>query len=245
MSVGSEDLGWALSSLAGFLLVIAGIAAVIAWAGRREGGWLTVVRATRALAIGWVVLGLVALPIVVVRAFAESETVITNLSAHVDWPGQLSCGEPVTHQGATLTCASINEVTATITGLGFAPRAMLGLGQVLGLILLVVPGVALAVICVQMLRRAPFSPVVGRTLFASAIVVLICGLSAEVVSGIGRGLAAAEVLPPYSSDSLSVSAGGFLLNLPLWPIGAALALTALGAVFRHGAVLQRDTERLV
>jgi hypothetical protein len=56
-------------------------------------------------------------------------------------------------------------------------------------------------------------------------------------------LAAAEALPRSGAEL--VSNGVFSLTLPLWPIGAALALAALGVVFRHGAVLQRETEGLV
>ncbi len=131
MSVGSEDLGWALAMLGGFLLIVGGIAGMIAWAGRREGGWMTVVR------------------------------------------------------------AGINQASATIVGLSFGARALLGLGQVLAVILVIVPG---------------------------AVVAVICGPTAS---------------------------GGFSLTVPLWPIGAALALGALGAVFRRGAVLLRETEGLV
>ena len=35
------------------------------------------------------------------------------------------------------------------------------------------------------------------------------------------------------------------ISVDFWPIGAALGFAALAAVFRYGAVLQRDTERLV
>ena len=39
--------------------------------------------------------------------------------------------------------------------------------------------------------------------------------------------------------------GIYRVEVSLWPVGAALALGALGAVFRRGAVLQRETEGLV
>lgn len=54
---------------------------------------------------------------------------------------------------------------------------------------------------------------------------------------------AAEALPRSGAEL--VSNGVFSLTLPLWPIGAALALSALGVVLRHGTVLQRETEGLV
>ena len=37
----------------------------------------------------------------------------------------------------------------------------------------------------------------------------------------------------------------FVVNFPFWPIAAGLAFAALGAVLRHGAHLQRETEGLV
>jgi type VI protein secretion system component VasF len=65
-----------------------------------------------------------------------------------------------------------------------------------------------------------------------------------MLDGISKGAASAAALPPDGS-SAAFTDGGFSVTLPWWPVGAALALLALAAVFRYGAKLQRETEGLV
>jgi hypothetical protein len=95
------------------------------------------------------------------------------------------------------------------------------------------------------MKGTPFSRAVGRWMLITAVVVLIAGVGGDLATDIGRELAAAAVLPPPDSGAAVTTKGYPRIDVSLWPIGAALALGALGAVFRHGAVLQRETEGLV
>jgi hypothetical protein len=122
---------------------------------------------------------------------------------------------------------------------------LLAAAQTLWSLLTVLPAVALGVVCFQLLRGVPFARTVTRTLIVSAGAVFVLGMAAPVLDGISKGAASAAALPPDDGSAAAFSAGGFSVSLPIWPVGAALALIALAAVFRYGARLQRDTEGLV
>lgn len=54
----------------------------------------------------------------------------------------------------------------------------------------------------------------------------------------------AVMLPGAGSGAAVTTQAFFNLAVSLWPVGAALALAALAAVFRHGSDLQRHTAAL-
>ena len=165
----------------------------------------------------------------------------------VAWPETLPCEQAIPPEATTtsLVCAHVATADATIAMLSVGTRMVLAVGELLGLVLAATPAVLLLVVCAQALRGLPFSRTVGRWLIIAAVVVLVAGLGADLVSSAGRALAAAEVLPAPDPDAAVTTTGIYRLTVPLWPIGAACALGALGAVFRRGAVLQRETEGLV
>lgn len=96
----------------------------------------------------------------------------------------------------------------------------------------------------QARKGAPFSRVVARTFGWSAVAVLVLGTLTDLVVGIGRTLAAFEVLPSPEEGGDLTTQGIFYVGVPLWPAGVALALAALSVVFRSGAALQTQTEAL-
>lgn len=145
---------------------------------------------------------------------------------------------------AQLVCANVETANATLGGLSTGTRLVIALGFILASIVMALPAAAIAVICFQLLAGRPFARTVSRTLIVSAIIVLVAGIGVELATQIGRVLASSEVLPPPGAEA-TATASWFNLTVPLWPFGAALALGALGAVFRQGAVLQRETEGLV
>jgi hypothetical protein len=243
MSIGSSDLGYALWMVGGFLLVVAAIAAVVAWTARRRGSRTAVISATLTIAGWWVALIVIATPFAVVQTLTADSVMVTDLPVSMAWPEPLDCGAS-SAATPTLACANVPTANATILGLTFAPRALLAVGQVLGSVAIALPAVAIGVVCFQMLRGRPFARTASRALIIAALVVLVAGIGVDIASGIGRGLAAAEVLPRHGDGAVTAGAV-YSLTVELWPFGAALALAALAAVFRYGFTLQRETEGLV
>ncbi|UYK39695.1 hypothetical protein [Microbacterium terricola] len=244
MSIGSANLGeallWIGVYVAGFLL----LTALAVWIARRRGSRTIVIDATLAVAQVWLALMGLALVFVVVRGVTSDEIWFAELPATLNWPTQPACGEAPAGGAPTLLCASVDSVGATIAHLGIGTRIVLALGDLLGLVVAAVPAVLVIIVCRQMLKGAPFAQLAARAFFVAAIVVLVAGIGAELTTSIGRSLAASAALPPPGGGELTAT-GTFRLTAPLWPVGAALVLGALGAIFRHGAVLQRETEGLV
>lgn len=244
MSVGSSDLGWALWMVGIFLLVVAAIAGIVVWVARRRGSTTGVISATLTIAAWWAVLVVIATPFGVAQTLTADSITVPDLPVSMTWPEQLPCGDAVTATPPTLECANVTSANATILGLTFAPRAMIALGQILGSVVVILPAVVIAVVCFQMLRGRPFARTASRALVVAAAVVLVAGIGVDIAAAVGRGLAAAEVLPG-PGDHAVTSGAAYSLTVQVWPFGAALALVALAAVFRYGGALQRETEGLV
>lgn len=247
MSIGWPDLGGAMLWIAVGLLVIAGIIGLLVWDARRRHSPNPVLDVTAALARMWIAITAVGLIITVSKWLSGGDTWVPLMPVSLEWPATLPCEQAIPDEATTtaLTCAHVTSADATIAMLSVGTRTVLALGEILGLVLAATPAVLLLVVCAQALKGAPFSRVVGRWLLISALLVLVAGLGAELVTSAGRALAAAEVLPPPDSGAAVTTTGIYRLTVPLWPVVAACALGALGVVFRRGAVLQRETEGLV
>ena len=247
MSIGWPDLGGALLWIAVGLLVIAILITLLAWDARRRRSPHPVLDVTSALARIWLAITALGLILTVWRWLSGGDVWVPSVPVSLAWPEPLPCEQAGPSEATTtaLMCAHVTTADATIALLGAGTRAVLALGEILGLVLAATPAALVLAVCTQALRGAPFSRVVGRWLLVSAVVVLVAGLGAELATGAGRALAAAEVLPPPGSDAAVTASEIYRLTVPLWPIGASCALAALGAVFRRGAVLQRETEGLV
>ncbi|HWI31408.1 MAG TPA: hypothetical protein VNT50_07940 [Microbacterium sp.] len=247
MSIGWPDLGGALLWVTVGLVVIAGVIALLAWDARRRRSPHPILEVTGAVARMWLAVTAIGVIVTVWKWLSGGDTWIPALPVSIAWPETLPCeqGIPAEATKTSLVCAHVATADATIAMLSVSTRVVLALGELLGLVLAATPAVVVVVVCAQALRGAPFGRTVSRWLIIAAVVVLVAGLGAELVTSAGRALAAAEVLPPVASDAAVTTTGIFRLTVPLWPIGAACALGALGVVFRRGAVLQRETEGLV
>jgi len=80
MVINTSDLAWALSMVGGFLVAVAGIAALIVWIGRRRSPTL-VIDWTLALSAVVTLLALVAIPVAVVRTLTAPELAIELVDA--------------------------------------------------------------------------------------------------------------------------------------------------------------------
>lgn len=245
MFVAGQDLGSTLLWLGMALGLVAAVTALAVWSARRRGrgGTTIVLDATATLApMGLVVLALGFL--VAVWRWFTGDATLDHASISTDWPGAAVVDDPA-GAGPALTGASITSADLLVANLSIGTRTVLALGDVFLLALWAMPTLAVAVIAQNALKGVPFTRTAARWLFCTALVVLIAGLGAEIAHAIGSALAAAEVLPSPEAGGAVTTTGHIALQVPVWPIGAALALGALGAVFQHGYALQRETEGLV
>lgn len=122
-------------------------------------------------------------------------------------------------------------------------------------------GISIAVLASRLVRGDPFGRVLSSTAFATAAAIGVGGILWQLCSGIGGQLVSAQMLTVsgwqindrnlasnnfagnnVSEIGLPIPAEGFKVDL--WPIGAALAIVAIGIAVRYGETLQSDAERL-
>lgn len=242
MSIGSQDLGQALLWVASALVFLGGLACLAVWIARRRGSRTIAADAALAVAQVWLFFVAAGAVLTVWRAVTDGTVWIDALPASLSWPEQPECGETPSGDAAVV-CASVTSVDATVANLSLGTRLLLVAGDLLQLVVAAVPALLIVVICRQLLRGAPFARRASRVFFLAAGVLLFAGITGELVSSIATSLAAAEALP---SSGEGLTSNGFIRTaVPLWPVGASIALAALGVVFRQGWTLQRETEGLV
>lgn len=165
---------------------------------------------------------------------------------------------------ARITGGGVDHAELELSGLSAAPRILLASSTLLQTAVIVL----LALIVVRLARAIsagdPFRAG-GRSLSAAAVVVGVGGVAWSVLGQLGGWLAGQDALAMNSwSASLKQVPGieavpgenalaqygwpspaDFRLDLPFWPIAAAIALALVAAAFRAGVRLRRDTEGLV
>lgn len=179
------------------------------------------------------------------RWLSAGDTWIPDVPVVADLLDSRTCGDITAVDAAsmTLVCGYFQSADVTVAGLDVGIRLLLAASDLLTLVAIGVPGLILAIACRQALKGVPFARVVTRWLLAGAVVVLVAGLGAELLGSLGRTLLANALLPVPGEDVRT--SGVYEVSVSLWPVGAAFALAALGAIFRHGERLQHDTEALV
>lgn len=251
MSIGTQNLAEGLLWIAVAIAVIAALSAVTVWIARRRGSTTVALDAAISVAQGWLFFMVLGMGLMVWQWFGQGEMWISEMPAFVQWagdgafvgPGTPGCSDP---GGDTpvLLCASVNSISATVAHLSIGTRIVIAAGQVLGLALLALPAVLIVVLVSQVRKGSPFSRTASRAFAWSAVAILVLGTITDLTVGIGRTLAAFEVLPSPEQGGDLTTQGIFYLTLPLWPAGVALALAALAVVFRYGAALQHQTDAL-
>ena len=244
MSIGTYNLASGFAMVGLFLLALVAIAAIVAWVARRRGSRTVVVDVALTLSAMWVLFGVIALPFALVGTLTGETVLVTDVPISASWPEPSAEEAPANAGGATLESGALRSADLWVAGLSFPARAALAAGQLLAGTLTILPAAVIAIICFQLLRGRPFAGVAARALSIAGGIVLVAGIGVDLAFAIGRTLTASEVLPPAGSGEVT-STGLFNLSVQLWPIGAALALVTLGAVFRHGTRLQRETDLLV
>ncbi|MHC3000183.1 hypothetical protein OB08_13810 [Microbacterium sp. HJ5] len=236
----------ALLMLGAGLLIVGGIVGLAVWDARRRNSPAVVVDVAGAVARVWVAFTGVLLVATTWRWLSGGDTWIPDIPVVADLLRDQTCGdvtESVPATSMTLVCGYVQSADVTVAGLDAGIRVLLATADVLALFAAAAPGVVLAIACSRSLKGAPFARVVSRWMLIGAAVVLVAGLGAEILGSMGRSILANELFPPNSGDVSST--GVYRVSVSFWPIAAALALGALGAIFRHGERLQHDTEALV
>ncbi|WP_217180952.1 hypothetical protein [Streptomyces sp. AC495_CC817] len=243
ITFGSEELLPSLTNIGIALAVIAVIAALVTWWGRRGGRTTFALDFTLSLSTVWALLNAVGIVFIVVKAFTVDFTEVPVSQFLLPYPSDLPChdaGAPTTPTTTVLACGSASPDMITVYGAGGATRTFATLAQISTSLLTMTPPVLLAVICSQTLRGAAFSRVVTRTLFAGSAAVLVVGIARDLLVSIAATTALREALPPDSEWY----PWGFQLTVTPLPFAASLALLALAAVFRQGIRLQQEREQL-
>lgn len=150
--------------------------------------------------------------------------------AEGSWTQELYTGSSA---APTTYCAGVIEHVP------FLPRLVIFAGMLLTLLAAAAIVQSIYTAALRAGMRTPFDPTVSRSFRFAAIVLLAGTLIGDVFTTIGMTLAA---------RSLEWEPGvvaPFVFQPPVWPFAVALGLFALSAIFRYGAVLQRETEGLV
>ena len=157
---------------------------------------------------------------------------------------------------ARVTGGGFDVANVSLTGLGLDARIWLAAAELFQGTMVVAIGVSIAVLAARLVRGNPFGRVLSNTAFGTATAIGISGILWQVCSSVGGLLVSAQVLRVTGwsiddrdlvSDSLNeigwpFPAEGF--SIDFWPIGAALAIVAIGIAFRYGETLQADAKRL-
>lgn len=183
-----------------------------------------------------------------------SESLLMTVPTVPYWPLPLP-GVTIDTGPTSVVGGGFTAAELMIAGVPLPARVLWAVGQFLGLLVPTAIAGLIALVCFQLLRGAAFAPVVARGSLITAAVVLVgglgtqalCGWAGSVAGGAALTVRSAEVNGyPDAVDPLALlPQSAFNVQIDFWPIGAALALAALAAVFRYGFSLQRETEGLV
>lgn len=171
------------------------------------------------------------------------------------WP-LLPAGDTLTGPTAHVVSGGFTDATVGVSGLDAAARSWLAGASLLQGATIAILAIMVATLCSTVLKELPFRPTLTRGIRTTAFAILFGGFGWQLCSGIGRSLAAQQVLRLDSAAftnridfTLGTITGfpspGWDASFDLWPLWVALAFFALAAAFRYGESLQRDTEGLV
>lgn len=243
---------FATGALAALLLLLlaTGALAVIAMRRRPDGGAGGTVLAALVVAAGTAAVATVGAIVSVLATLLAPEVPI-SVPVEQHWP---ALPDGVVLEGATAERAAGGFTTAelVLTGLSAGARACLAVAQGLGWLLPAALAALVAVACLHLRSGRAFAPVIARLTAATAVVVLVGGAAAAVLHDVAGSMAAHELLSwtgasmPNGTDPATLQPSPAVrIDLPLWPIGAGLALAALAALLRHGQRIERDVSGLV
>lgn len=129
-------------------------------------------------------------------------------------------------------------VTVTAEGMGAGPAALIAAGSVLGGLIAITVGIAIAIFLWRLAQGRPFHRSLYATTLLAGGAMALGGLLAAFLSGFGAMQLAFELDPAGE-----VIVPGFTFDPSIMATGSVVV--ALAFAFRAGTRLQRDTEGLV
>ncbi|MDN3310281.1 hypothetical protein QWJ90_05010 [Microbacterium oryzae] len=242
MTAGGENPGAALWMAAAVLGVIAIVVAFIFWRAKRSGSRSAVLDVVLILSSWFVVISMFVLALQVITTFSSSWIEFSTSSVGpYSMPTGCFSGTADRPVEPTLACLSYDHARATVSSPAAWMRWIVVGTQVLSTAALLTPFVIVAISSFQAAAGRPFHALTTRSMYIGAVVVAVTGLGSDVLSSIGQ----TAILRGLIGRGDAGYPEFFYVQSTLWPLGAALLLAALAAIFRHGAQLQRDTEGLV
>lgn len=162
-----------------------------------------------------------------------------GLSLLTDAEIPLSLSASTSADAATILSARYESAWVIASGLSTPARSLLSLGAAFSALTTLLTVSAVVLFFLLLLWRRPFHRALILATQVAGCALLLGGILAAGLGGLGRMMAADE-LNPSAGDVFVV---GFSFD-PAW-ILVGLGVLALSVVFRYGTRLQRDTEGLV
>jgi len=183
------------------------------------------------------------------------------LTVHV--PDVRIPGLMIVKPSAVIVSGGADRATITVTGLSWLSRILLASGSLVQVAVTIVIAVVVLRLARNVRAGKPFDGL-SRSLIQCGVVLFVGALLWSVGGGIGsyaagrealeihgwgadEGTLAAQLLGDSTTDLsyFGWPAPTLFITLPFWPLGIASALALLGAAFRTGERLQKDTEGLI
>jgi hypothetical protein len=208
---------------------------------------------TRVLAVVYVVIATVTTLFTVIQ-----DLVGTTVSVSTPVAQFFPTRNPTMHTDgttATFEGGGYDHATFTLSGLHWDARILLAGGALLQGVTAVAIAVTLIILCSRVAAGKPFAPTVQRAISVSGVAILVGGIAWQICDEIGQYLAVTQAFLVTGAD-WKITAKGMTTDsadwphaagnfgIDFWPIGIALALFALAAVFRYGSAIERDRANL-
>jgi hypothetical protein len=210
-------------------------------------------RITRFIALAYAVVAAVTSAIAAGQ-YLLAEQVQVSLPLATTFP-KINPTLKLTDATAKFAGGGYDHATLSLAGLHWDARGWLAAGTLLQGTTAVIIAIALATLCTRVAAGEPFTRTVLRGVTRSAIAILVGGLLWQLAFELGQQAAFRQTFVSSGSSWSETANGitpfssawprdGTIFSLDFWPIGIALALFALAAVFRYGERLQANALRL-
>lgn len=165
------------------------------------------------------------------------------------WPENLTVDAK---DGLALESTALTSLHIEASSLPLSAKLLFSISTALNGLMHTWLALAIRSMALHYLRGSAFRPIVTKIIHHLAWVVFLCGLFAPIlhsfavlatgdaITGAGFDRAPAEL-----GDNFTLPTTELAIPIPIWPIGAFLALFVLSAVLKDGEKLEETTEGLV
>ena len=227
--------------LAAVITLVLPIALIIGvFRARKTGTATPMVRIALIVSATWAALTLLGAVLVTVLWFTPDVYPWFELRTQTYWPAEPS--DP-TSDLPSVMAGGFTTARVGAAALSMPTRALLAAGDLTGSLVTVALAALVALACWRLMQERPFAPELARLSMIAAAICLVGGFASQILRQWGGSLAAGEIIRAGSAPAGLEAAGG--LSLDVWPLFAAIGLSAFAVLARYGRTLQRETEGLV